>query len=292
VHEFGHQYWYGMVANDEVNEAWLDEGINSYVEGLIMDDTYGAEHSYFDLFGLGAGAVPVQRFRYLAAPDWDPIDKSSFAMLDRASYRSTTYAKAALALHTIDRTLGGHRLRDALREYFERWRFGHPSSKDFRELIDDQVVEDLTPLFSQLFDGTGRLDYAVSRIDVTEVPPLRPSPHEESERAPTVQPTRYRTEVVIQRRGEVRMPVDIVVAFDDGSQTRESWDGLDRWYRIDITSTHEAAYAVVDPDNKLPLDDNRLNNSRMRTPGTRGIIRLAGRWGLWLQGALHALSGF
>ena len=81
------------------------------------------------------------------------------------------------------------------------------------------------------------------------------------------------------------MPVDILVVFEDGSQTRESWNGLDRWYRIDVTSTQQAAYAVVDPDDKLPLDADRLNNSRLRTPGTRGIIRLAGRWGLWLQSA-------
>jgi hypothetical protein len=291
VHEFGHQYWYGVVANDEVNEAWLDEGINSYVEGLIMDDTYGAEHSYIDLFGLGAGAVPLERFRYLAAGEWDPIDKTSFMMLDRDSYRSTVYAKAALALRTIEGTLGGHRLRDALREYYRVWSFRHPSSRDFRTLVDDLVEEDLAPLFSQLFDGTGELDYAVARVDVSEVPPLRPAPQDEVGGAPTMQATRYRSEVIIERRGEVRMPVDIVVTFDDGSQTREVWNGLDRWYRIDITSTHAAAYAVVDPDDKLPLDVNRLNNSRMRTPGTRGIVRLAGRWGLWLQGALLALSG-
>lgn len=292
VHELGHQYWYGMVANDEVNDAWLDEGITTYVEGLIMDDTYGVEHSYIDLFGLGAGAVPLERFRYLAAGQWDAIDKPSFAMLDRRSYGSTVYAKAALALYTIDRTLGGARLRDALREYFLAWRFRHPTSRDFREFIDEQIDEDLAPLFSQLFDGTGVLDYAVARIDVREVPPLRPAAQEEVSGAPAVQQTRYRTEVVVERRGEVRMPVDIAVTFEDGVQTRESWDGLDRWYRMDITSTHEPAYAVVDPEDKLPLDVNRLNNSRMRTPGTRGIVRLAGRWGLWLQGALLALSGF
>jgi hypothetical protein len=236
--------------------------------------------------------VPLQRFEYLAAGDWDPIDKPAFTMIDPDSYRSSVYAKAALVLHTIDRTLGGTRLRDTLREYFRRWRFRHPTSQDFRRLVDEQVEEDLAPLFSQLVDGSGRLDYAVARIDVSEVPPLRPSPHEEGERAPTMESTRYRTEVVVQRRGDVRMPVDITVAFEDGSQTRESWDGLERWYRIDITSTQQPAYAIVDPDAKLPLDVNRLNNSRMRVPGTRGIVRLAGRWGLWLPGALHALSGF
>ena len=291
VHEFGHQYWYGMVANDEVNEAWLDEGINSYVEGVIMDDTYGAEHSYVDLFGFGVGALALERFRYLAAGEWDPIDTPSFKMLDRDSYQSTVYAKAALVLRTIDRTLGGDRLRDALHAYFAAWRFRHPSSRDWRTLVDERSVEDLAPLFSQLFDGTGVLDYAVARVDVREVPPLRPVPQDEVGGAPAPEPPRYRSEVVVERRGEVRMPVDIVVTFDDGSETREAWDGLDRWYRIDVTSTHQAAYAVVDPDDKLPLDVNRLNNSRMRTPATRGIVRLSGRWGLWLQGALLALSG-
>jgi len=291
VHEFGHQYWYGMVANDEVNEAWLDEGINSYVEGVIMDETYGADHSYVDLFDIGIGAVPLERFRYLAAGNSDPVDSPSFRMLDRDSYRSTVYAKAALVLRTLDAMLGDARLRDALRAYFEAWRFKHPTSRDWRTLVDDRAEEDLAPLFSQLLDGVGVVDYAVARIDVNEVPALRPALDEGTGAAPAAETPRYRTEVVIERRGEVRMPVDIVVTFDDGSQTREVWDGIDRWYRIDITSTHQGAIAVVDPDDKLPLDVNRLNNSRMRTPATRGVIRLAGRWGLWLQGALLALSG-
>ena len=133
VHEFGHQYWYGMVANDEVNEAWLDEGINSYVEGLIMDDTYGADRSYFDLLGLGSRRRPACSVSAISLPATGIRSTSRRSrMLDRDSYRSTTYAKAALALHTIDRTLGGDRLRDALREYFARWRFRHPTSRDFR----------------------------------------------------------------------------------------------------------------------------------------------------------------
>ena len=51
IHEFGHQYWYGMVANNEFEEAWLDEGLNSYVEGRILDEAYG-----------GAGVVISTRY--------------------------------------------------------------------------------------------------------------------------------------------------------------------------------------------------------------------------------------
>jgi hypothetical protein len=97
---------------------------------------------------------------------------------------------------------------------------------------------------------------------------------------------------VIERRGEVRMPVDIIVVFDDGSEMRQTWDGEARWHRIEATSTVKASHAVVDPEMKLPLDVDRLNNSRMREAGTRGVIRLAGRSGLWMQTLLHVLTGF
>jgi hypothetical protein len=124
------------------------------------------------------------------------------------------------------------------------------------------------------------------------VPPLRPQPAEEAGGAEPVESPRYRTEVIVERRGDLQLPVDIAVTYDDGSESRELWDGRDRWYRIVATSTHQALFARVDPDEKLPLDANRLNNSRMRMPATRGIMRLTGRWGVWLQGALLALTGF
>ena len=106
----------------------------------------------------------------------------------------------------------------------------------------------------------------------------------------TTAPVHFKTEVIAQRLGEIQMPVDIVVGFDDGSETRETWDGRDRWRRLEIESTQRAAYAIVDPEHKLALDVNWLNNSRMRSPGTRGIVRLAGRWGVWFQGLIHALT--
>ena len=43
-HEFGHQYWYGMVATNEFEDAWMDEGINSYTEVKVLDSILGQEH--------------------------------------------------------------------------------------------------------------------------------------------------------------------------------------------------------------------------------------------------------
>lgn len=285
VHELGHQYWYGLLANDEVEEAWLDEGINSYVEGLIMDQAYGPG-SYVDLLGLQVDAVPAARASYLAAGSWDPIATPSYRMLDRAAYVGATYAKTALALRTLGGLLGGQeRVLAALGAYATAQRFTHPSERDFRAAFSAATGGAVDGVLEQLLHDTATLDYAVARVDVRAVPPALPSA------VPVAEPPRWRSEVVIERRGDLRLPVDVRVVYDDGGETRETWDGQERWYRIDVTGTRQATYAVVDPDGKLPLDVNRLNNSLTRDPGTRALWRLGGRWGLWLQSALLALSG-
>ncbi|HSP97844.1 MAG TPA: M1 family metallopeptidase [Candidatus Dormibacteraeota bacterium] len=289
VHELGHQYWYAMLATDEVDEAWLDEGINSYVEGLIMDEAYGPG-SYLDLLGLQVDAVPLARASYLASGSWDPIATPSYRMLDREAYVGATYAKTNLALRTLGGLLGGQdRVIAALGAYARRYRFGHPTERDFRAAFSAATGGAVDGVLDQLLHDTGTLDYAVARIEVHAVPPELPSASPSN--VPSAESPRYRSEVVIERRGTLRVPVDIRVVYDDGGETRETWDGQGRWYRIDVTSTRQATYAVVDPDDKLPLDVDRLNNSRLREPGTRGLWRLGGRWGLWLQGALLALSG-
>ena len=54
-HEFGHQYWYGMVATNEFENGWLDEGINSYTEVKVLDNFYGPNASVINLAGRATG---------------------------------------------------------------------------------------------------------------------------------------------------------------------------------------------------------------------------------------------
>jgi hypothetical protein len=94
--------------------------------------------------------------------------------------------------------------------------------------------------------------------------------------------------IVVERLGSVIVPVDVRITFDDGSTTDEHWDGRNHWKRFEYTGAQRVEWAVL---NALPLDVNWLNNSRMRAPGTRGIVRLAGRWGFWFQNLMYFLTG-
>ncbi len=296
VHELGHQYWYGMVASNEFEEAWLDEGINSYVEAQVMDSTYGAG-SYVDLFGLRFNSRPLQRLRYLAAAQHDPLVRFAWQFLDRSSYSAITYAKTALVLDTLDRHLGEHKLRGALAAYYARWRFRHPRGADFLAAVSQAAGEDLSWYFDQVISGTGRLDYAVTRVDSERTHGFTGHPFAGAQVADEVTPQkseerRYHSEVVVERLGSVHMPVDVQILFDDGTAASEHWDGHDRWKRFEYTGTQRVEWAIVDPNNTMSLDFNRLNNSRMREAGTRGIARIAGRWGFWFQNLVYLLTGW
>ncbi|MBI4517189.1 MAG: M1 family metallopeptidase [Deltaproteobacteria bacterium] len=294
IHEFGHQYWYGMVANNEFESAWLDEGINAYFETKVMDEHYGHPGSYADWLGLALDGVSVNRWSYLAAPQHDPLARAAWQFLDRRSYTGVSYAKTALVLTTLERYLGPERMRAALRLYFERWRFRHPTARDFTDALNEAAGEDLDWYFEQTLYGTGVLDYAVTRVDTDELADfagVRVPPAAEAQDPPAVKERRYRNEVVVERLGSVRMPVDITVGFEDGTETAERWDGHDRWRRFEYLGPQRVEYAFIDRYGKLPLDVNLINNSRMRATGTRGVIRLAGRWGFWFQNLLHLLTG-
>jgi hypothetical protein len=284
-----------MVASNEVTEAWLDEGVNSYVEGRIMDDVYGPG-SYIDVLGLRFDSVALNRLRYLSAATHDPMVRRAWQFLDNDSYDAITYSKTALVLDTLDGYLGGSTLREALATYFKRWRFKHPHGADLLTAVSETAGQDLAWYFDQVVADTGRLDYAVTRVTAEELHgfggyPLTDGVVGEEVTPQAPEQRRYANEVVVERLGAVRMPIDVRVVFDDGSAVTEHWDGQDRWKRFEYTGTQRVEWAIADPLATMPLDANRLNNSCMRGAGTRGIVRLSSRWGFWFQNWLYFLTG-
>ena len=292
VHEFGHQYWYGMVASNEAEAAWLDEGINSYVEGRMMDALYGPG-SYVDLFGLRFDGTAMHRLQYLRAPQYDPLARPAWQFLDRSSYAAISYSKTALLLETLRVYVGDEAMQRALPAYFQRWRFRHPRGEDFLASLEEAVGQDLNWYFDQVVPETGVLDYAVLDARAER---LRGNggftfagPGVREEVLPQEPPEpQYHNEVVVQRVGSVVLPVDVHITFDDGSVSHEHWDGRDRWKRFEYTGPQRVEWAVIDT---LPLDVNWINNSRMRAAGTRGLVRIAGRWGFWFQNLVYVLTG-
>jgi hypothetical protein len=140
-HEFGHQYWYGMVATNEFEDAWLDEGINSYTEVKVLAAILGPNTSVFERPYANAGDYELQRFEYIMKPDFDPVTRWAFKFHDSTSYGGITYGKSSTLLATLESIIGPDTMDEAMRTYFLRYRFTHPTTEDFLRTIEQVAIK-------------------------------------------------------------------------------------------------------------------------------------------------------
>lgn len=294
VHEFGHQYWYGLVGSNEFEESWLDEGFTTYSTERALAAGYGEATANAELpGGLRVGAFdmarmqngPGQRFERIRTPSWG-FSRSS-------AYGFNSYGRPALVLRTLDGLLGEATMARALRTYHERWRFRHPRSEDFYAVVEEVSGRDLDDFFAQVVEGPGVFDPAVVRLRHEEVR----SPRGRIERGgvvTTVDEAMARLEddaaelevrsiVELRHLGEVRLPVEVELRYDDDTTERRTWEGEARWARWEIVDARRVVEVTLDPERKLALDASRLNNARREEPDRRAAALWSLRLLAWTQ---------
>lgn len=139
VHETAHQWWYGLVGNDEVKEAWLDEGLTSYSEVIYMDKIYGEEEgdSYFeDGFEINYDMIE----EYLRGEDGQ-VNKSLEEFEGWDDYGILVYTKAAVFLRDIEDRYGKDTLLKILSTHFKEYKYKNATTEDFLEICEKVTGE-------------------------------------------------------------------------------------------------------------------------------------------------------
>jgi hypothetical protein len=302
VHEFGHQFFYGVLANNEFEEPYLDEGFNTYLTDRTLKATYGPDHAEVDFFGyrfpLGIDLYfPDDSNRRFFAVDTNDVHaQPSFRFRDRRTYGGSTYSHTALALATLENMIGTNPMDRALRLYYDRFKFRHPRLSDFVTAVRDTTGRDWSWFFERTFHGSGNVDYAVEQATSTPAKPPRGLFDREGKLVEGTPPELakskgYDSTVLVTRRGTVAMPVEILLRFEGGKTWRGTWDGEARWKRLRTSSGPKLVEAVVDPDEKVALDDDRTNNGRRVVPDPRAAARWTARSVFWMQNFLDSLTG-
>jgi hypothetical protein len=322
IHEAGHQFWYGLVGNNEFEEAWLDEGFNTYHTAKAEWLALGPEGWGTRYFGLESprgsrGGWPVVAPGvYLARGEdrlaglredgtSDVMAKPGWTYRDAGSYGLNSYGKPALTLQTLEALVGDETMTRIMRTYARRFRFAHPTTADFIATVAEVTGEDYRWFFDQTWFSSDLCDYAVS---VSNEKAREPEGYEEgpdgtltlaapgrSGGAGDSRTGPFDAEVTVERRGGVRLPVDVLVEFAGGRQVRETWDGRDRWKRFRYDAGAKVVRAIVDPDRKLALDVDPSNNTWHEDTGQarRAATKWSARFLFWLQNLLelHAILG-
>lgn len=281
VHEFGHQYFMQLLATNEFEEAWLDEGFNQYYEGRIMDETYGPRSSQIDLFGFGMGDLESSRDSYVHQDN--PAIGSSFGntwQLPEGQYSVLTYSKTATWMRTLEGLVGRRVMDEIMQTYFTRWKFRHPNGQNFIDIVNEIVPKrlggkygaDMNWFFDQALYGDNVVDY-----ELVSIKNSRPNGQRQAV-------------ITVQRNGDGKLPVDVLVHFDNDRELMLFWDGKGRQRRFTVTENARVLWASVDPKQKVFMDTNLNNNSLILSPSSAPAAKFAAKFLFWIENWMQWLA--
>ncbi|MCQ2252304.1 MAG: M1 family metallopeptidase [Bacteroidales bacterium] len=306
VHEFVHNYFMGLVASNEFEEAWLDEGFTQFYEGLIMDKYYG-DGSLVNILGFKINDTELNRTNYTQC--YNPaISTISNYVWKYPSYTYSTmvYDKAQTMMQTLRGIMGEEHFNNAMKEYFAKYQFKHPSGRDFEAVINAEVAKMGNPLlgndlgwfFQSMLRTDEVCDYKLTKIvnrrmseskhglfdmDLTKL--FFDSSEDDS-------PVEYKSSVFVQRMGTMVMPVEVLVTLENGDTQLLTWDGKGRCKEFTIIGNSQVVSAQIDPQNKVACDIDLINNSVSAGPVANPVWKYASKFLFWLENIFQTVAFF
>ena len=302
VHEFVHQYFMQMVATHEVEEPWMDEGFTTYWEGKIMDHFEGADCSAVNFCGIKIGNAQYNRAEFLGSGNTQVAPGNTMSWkFEHGGYGDIAYNKTAMWLKTLEGLVGAETMNELMRTYFERWKFKHPNGQDFINVVNeivrknhgDKFGENLDWFFDQVLYGTQACDYKVASINNREkvgaagfIEDLENCDRQEMDE------NIIESSVILNRIGDMTLPIEVKINFEDGTSILEEWDGISRTHEFKYEGSKEIVSAEIDPDHKIDMDTYLVNNSLTTKEQTTGIRKYLVKFMVTMQHVMQSLTAF
>jgi hypothetical protein len=262
AHEVGHNWFFGMLGNNETYRASLDEGFTQFLTSWCLRRY---RNQFFHPNNVDDATV-YGRYLLDAMDRVDPIlnthsDDFNGALGHGGGY-SHVYMKTATMLYNLEYVLGSELFLNAMKHYFEKWKICHPYVEDFRAAITEYTKVDLVWFFDQWFETTKVCDYSVRKVKKL---------------------SKDTYAITIRRKEEMQMPIDLLVQHKNGNnimhlipntyftkrynnayeasrhkvsglvfeKTWTGWSNINRDYTIEVQSATGIANVIIDPSRRL-----------------------------------------
>jgi hypothetical protein len=259
VHEAFHSWYQCLLATDEAQYPWMDEGFTTYASNRAMqylfntDKDKAQESSYLSYAKLAASGL------------MEPICTHADHYNTNFAYGVGSYSMGSIFLHQLSYVIGQEALDNTLKKYFNEWAFKHPHPRDFIRIAEKVSDMELDWYLEYWTQSTKHLDYAVKSVDKNK----------------------KGTTVELERKGDMIMPVDVKIEYINGNieyysiplsimynhkndeynekevKPLEAWKWVNPIYSLDIdVKTKEIKSVEIDPLGKsadLNLDNNKFN---------------------------------
>lgn len=289
AHEVGHNWFFGMLGSNETYRASLDEGFTQFLTAWSMKKLTGQNQRPSD---VEYGTVYAGYLRD-AIDGNDPSlnthsDDFNNAIAHGGGY-GHVYYKTATMLYNLEYVLGDSVFQNAMKHYVRKWKICHPYTEDFRNSITEYVKTDLNWFFDQWLETTKHVDYKIKRVS-NKI---------------------GKNTIHIQRKGDMIMPVELLLTYEDGSKLEvvipvshyvkpgkamaplwTGWGTLRPDYKLELNNSIKLKNVQIDTSGRL-ADINRVNNTwknriklrfdKENGPGNdiRGAYNLYARPDIW-----------
>lgn len=242
VHEHLHSWYQMILGTNESLHAWMDEGFTSYAE-TIIEEQLAAE----GLMGnRKPKAVPFEgnygAYRTLALSGVEePLTTHADRFNTNYAYGIAAYVKGCVFLHQLEYVIGKDNLAAGMLRYFDTWKFKHPNPNDFIRIMEKQSGLELDWYKEDFVHTTNTVNYSIQSVE---------------------KEARKVTEVIVERKGRMAMPLEIVVTYTNGKQELfyaplESMRGI-KPAESDVKRTILPRHRWVDPIYTFEIPE-RLN---------------------------------
>ncbi len=301
IHEFGHAYFMGILANNEFEEPWLDEGLNTFWEEIAVDHYYGNNSGLLDLPFFKISDKSLSRISYILSGSRQVVSNTQFSWkYPHNTYSMMSYNKTATWLFTLMGIVGEETTREIFREYYRKWAFRNPSGNDFKSVVNEVVKRkygskfgsDMNWFFDQTLNGTGLCDYKVAGF-YNEKPQRSVGKIESVDSLDRIiarGDTLYNSVVQIERAGSIMLPEEVLVHFESGEEVLESWDGKSRYKDFAYTGNRKIKWVKIDPEYKITMDINYINNSLTSDPDKIPVRRITNKLISFMQFFINFIS--
>ena len=255
AHELAHSWFQHVLATNEMKYEWMDEGFTTYISTLAVEEILNKK----SLFPFSSS---YDNYFYLVSSGKEePQQTNANRYIYNMAYEISAYSKGAIFLAQLGYIIGESKLNKTLKSYFEEFKFKHPTPNDFRRVAERISGIQLKWYLTDWTQTTNTIDYAIKSID------------ENSEN----------TNVRLKRVGNMPMPLDVLVKFEDGSTSvyyipiplmrgekenpyKLDWVVLEDWawayseYLIEINKAKGKVSEVLIDPSFFMADINRENN--------------------------------
>lgn len=273
IHEMAHNWFYGLLANNQTEEEWMDEGFTSFAEIECMEALFGMEDNYSNnrddwfsrTFWYENNDRKDNAISYLELTkegrELDQIDLHA-DYLGYGAYVSQ-YSKMADVIYMLQYVLGDSTFKQAIKDYFNAWYFKHPYRSDMIASFEKSTNRDLDWFFEQWLETTRQLDYAVDNI---------------TGKWQTVNGKKsFHAKIDLKNLEQIFMPIDLDITMKNSKQVHyhipvdagykiESnqsilpyWHFSKKEYMAEVILDDEIDFVEIDASQRL-MDVNRLNN--------------------------------